>query len=80
MSLEQITELFRVMTIINLSLLTVSLVATLLFKGTILNIHKKLFGLEDARINEMIYALFGFYKIIVIVLNVVPYLALLIIQ
>jgi len=80
MTIEQIIELFKWMTIINLILFFLSFVVTLILKNTISKIHSKVFGLQEARIREILYGLFGIYKIVIIVFNIVPYITLLIVQ
>lgn len=80
MTIEQITDLFKWMTIINLILFFLSAVVITILKNTISKMHSKMFWLQDARINEIIYGLLGIYKIAIIVFNFVPYIALLVIQ
>lgn len=80
MPIEQITDIFKWMTIINLILFFLSLIATTILKNQICKIQSKIFGLKEERISEITYGLFGIYKVAIIVFNFVPYITLLIIQ
>jgi phosphoglycerol transferase MdoB-like AlkP superfamily enzyme len=80
MPIEQITEIFKWMTIINLVIFFLSLIATILLKDQIFRIQSTVYGLTEERISEITYGLFGIYKIAITVLNFVPYITLLIIQ
>ncbi len=80
MAIAEITELFKWMTIINVMLFFLSLAVSTILKGTISKIHSRVFGISEARVLDILYGFFGIYKIAIVVFNVVPYLALLIIQ
>ena len=78
MTIEQITEFFRLMLILNIGMLFISTLATWLLKGMAMSIHSKMFGVTESQINISIYAFLGAYKLFIIVFNAVPYVALLI--
>ncbi len=80
MTIAQITEFCKWMTIINLILFFFSFAVTTILKSPISKIHSKMFGLPEERIPEILYGLFGIYKIAIIIFNFVPYITLLIIQ
>jgi hypothetical protein len=80
MTIEEITELFKWMAIINLILLSLSFAVSTILKSTISRIQSKMFGIPEARVQEILYGLFGTYKIAIIIFNFVPYITLLIIQ
>ena len=80
MNLDQLTELFKWMTIINVGLLLLSTVLIMLLNSFICKIHAKLFRIDEDKIAIVVYGYLGMYKIMVIVLNIVPYIALLLIQ
>jgi uncharacterized protein DUF6868 len=80
MSLEQITNLFQWMTIINVLLLVFSSVLVMTLKEVVCKMHGKLFGLEKNQVAIVIYSYIGMYKILVIVFNIIPYIALRVIQ
>ena len=80
MSLDQITDLFKWMTIINLGVYLFSIILSILLKKTISTIHGKLFGIDEANVGIITYSYFGLYKIAIIIFCFVPYLSLLIIN
>ncbi|MGK0297404.1 MAG: hypothetical protein ACI9XC_001007 [Gammaproteobacteria bacterium] len=79
MNVDQLTELFKWMAIINIGLLLLSTVLIMLLKNYICKIHAKLFGIDEDKIPIVVYGYLGIYKIMIIVLNIVPYIALLLI-
>ena len=80
MTIEQLTEFFKWMTIINLSLFFLSFLVTSTLRNTITNLHAKMFAVEGGRVSEILYILFGFYKVMIIVFCFVPFVALLMLQ
>lgn len=80
MGIDQLTELFKWMTVINLGLFLLSVILSLILRRTICKIHGKLFGISEDKVAIVVYNFFGVYKIAIIVLNFVPYLALLLIN
>ncbi|MDF0535864.1 hypothetical protein KDN34_14230 [Shewanella yunxiaonensis] len=80
MSLEQITALFQWMALINIGLLSLSAVLAAAFKPLLFKLHGQLFGLEPRQISAVIYGFLGFYKVLILVFNLVPYLAMLIVS
>ncbi len=80
MTIEQITELFKWMAIINLILFFFSFAVCAILRDTISKIHSKLFDIPEARVQEVLYGLFGIFKIAIIMFNLVPYVTLLMMQ
>jgi len=80
MNLEQLTELFKWMTIINVGLLLLSTVLVISLKDMIARLHGKLFGLKPESVALMAYGYLGMLKVLIIVFVVVPYISLLLIQ
>lgn len=80
MSLEQLTEFFQWMTIINVGFLVLSTVLYIALKKVMGQKHGKLFGIPEEKVAEVTYGYFGIYRVLVIVFNLVPYLALLLIN
>lgn len=78
MNLELLKEFFGWMTVINLGLFIFSAIMCMAAKGFIQRIHGKLFGLGAESINAFLYGYIGVYKIVFIVFNLVPWLALVI--
>ena len=80
MTIEQLTTLFQWMSIINVAIFIVSCVMIMLMQGVATRIHSKLFGLEASQAAVVNYAFLGGYKLLILVFNLVPYVALLVIQ
>ncbi len=80
MNMEQLTEFFKWMTIINIGLLLFSTFAVMAFKSLMLNIHSKMFGVSETQMTVAVYAYLGLFKVLIIVFNIVPYIALLMIN
>ncbi len=80
MNMEQLTEFFKWMTIINIGLLIFSTFAVIIFKSLMVSIHSKMFGVSETQMTVAVYAYLGLFKVLIIVFNIVPYIALLIIN
>lgn len=76
MDATALTHFFGWMTIINFLVLIVAAVALLGFRPAIVNIHRKLTGLDDRDLNRAYFAYLANYKIIALVTSLAPYLAL----
>ncbi len=76
MNLKQLTQVFKWMTIINVAVLTLSSVLIMLLKNVMCRTHAKLFGITEASVAMAGYCYLGAYKILVLVFNIVPYIAL----
>ena len=76
MNLEQLTQFFGIMTIINIVLLMVSAILVVVLKDFIANLHTKLFDIKPEIIPPMVYGYLGIYKIFIFIFNIVPYMAL----
>lgn len=62
--------------IINYGLLIVWFLAFLLARDWIFRMHSKFYRISDAQFNAINYAGIAFYKIIILVFNLIPYIAL----
>jgi len=80
MNLDQLTELFKWMTIINISLLVVSSVLVIMLKKVVAKYHGKLFGIKEENFNLMAYGYLGMFKVLIIGFILVPYISLLLIR
>jgi hypothetical protein len=65
--------------IINFGMLLFSSLMLMCVGGLVYRIHSKLFGITRDAFNVVIYCFIGIYKLLWIIFNVVPYIALLII-
>jgi hypothetical protein len=79
MTIEILTAFFMWCTIINAALLIFSSLMILAVSDWIYSIHSKIFSLSREAFNIIIYSFLGFFKIMVFVFNLVPWIALLII-
>jgi hypothetical protein len=75
-NIEFITSFLGWCSVINIGILLFSTVVIVLFKETISKIHASIFGINREQIADYYFQYLGNYKIAVIILNIVPYLAL----
>ena len=80
MNLDQLTELFKWMLIINVGLLILTTISVILLRNFMIRLHTSLFGISKEQFAFAVYGYLGMYKIIVIVFNIVPYIALLLLR
>ncbi len=80
MNLDQLTEFFKWMTIINIGLLVLSSVLIMILKNVMCKMHGKLFGIKEESVALVAYGYLGMYKVLVLVFNIVPYISLLLIK
>ena len=77
MDIDATMEFFKWCSIINFSILAISTLTFALLPDFTYNVHSKIYSLgSKVEHSQIIYALFGNYKIIIIIFNVVPYFAL----
>lgn len=67
-------------TIINLVLLALTAIIGIIGLDFVYSVHGKLFQIPRETFSVVYYSFFGFYKIVWLVFNVVPYIAVLIIS
>ena len=80
MTLDHLTELFKWMTIINVGLLVLSVALLVILKDVMKNMHSKMFDIKEEQIPVIAYCYLGMYKLLIIVFNLVPYIALSLMQ
>ena len=76
MNIQTLQEFLFWCMILNLGLLTFSFLLIIRLRSWICQIHGRFFSLPEEYISKVLYAFIGFYKIVVIVFNVVPWLAI----
>ena len=76
MPLDKLSEFLMWSCIINIGILIFSFVLLSCLKDFVYKIHSKLFPMSEETFNVVIYSFFGVYKIVFIVFNLVPYIAL----
>ena len=79
MDIQALTRFFMWCTIINAGLLVFSAVMFMSAQDFVYSMHSKWFNIPRETFNVAIYSFLGYFKIIFILFNLVPYLALLII-
>ena len=79
MDIKTLTTFFMWCTIINGAMLILSGTMLIFARGLVYRIHSKWFSLSRETFDVVIYSFIGFFKIIFLVFNVVPYVVLLII-
>jgi len=78
MTSEQLTELFKWMTIINIGVFLLSSILTIVFKKFVCRMHGIIFGIDEVKVPIVLYGYLGVYRIFILVFNLVPYVSLLI--
>ena len=76
MDIQTLISFFMWCSILNLGLLMLSFIMLACAGDFVYRMHSKWFPMPRDRFNAVIYSFIGFYKIIVIVFNVVPWAAL----
>jgi amino acid transporter len=79
MDIETVTRFFMWCTILNLGLLALTSIVCIFFADFSFRMNHKYFSISRETFNVVIVSFIGLYKIVVIVFNIVPYVALLII-
>lgn len=79
MDIQMLTRFFMWCTILNLGLLVLSSLILAFAGDFVYRIHSKWFPMTRETFNVAIYSFIGLFKIVWLVFNVVPYVALLII-
>lgn len=75
-TLAALTKILGWSLVVNFSLLIFSTVMFFVAKDKILTLQQKVSGLSKADINLIYYQFLAFYKVLIIVFNLAPYLAL----
>ena len=80
MDFQKLTEFFKWCTIINVALFILSAIIFLAAPDFIYSVHGQLFHMPREAFDVVIYSFLGLYKIVILVFNLVPYVALLIVE
>ena len=80
MSIQKLAAFFMWCTIINGSLLVLSIIIGISGLDLVYSVQGKLFQIPREALNVAYYSFLGLYKIVWLVFNAVPYIALLIIR
>ncbi|MGI9436522.1 MAG: DUF6868 family protein [Geminicoccaceae bacterium] len=80
MTVEQLTGFFGWCSLINIIVIVVAAFGLMLTRDWVLKIHAGMFGVDEAELPSIYFKYLAYYKIAFFVFNLVPYLALRIIQ
>ena len=76
MDIDSIRAFFMWCTILNFALLLFSSLFCICAADWVYQIHRKLFSISREAFNVLIESFIGLYKILVIMFNIIPYIAL----
>ena len=76
MTIEQITGFLGWCTVINAGVLLLATLALIMMKDFTTRVHAGLFDLEKRVLKEQYFQYLAQYKILIVVFNLVPYIAL----
>ena len=74
--IETVTRFLGWCAVLNMGLLLFSTFILVMFNAQIKILHGKLINVDPATLNVLYFNFLGYYKIAILVLNLVPYLAL----
>jgi len=77
---EMLTEFLGWSTLINFTFLLITTLAIMFFREPVIKIHAELFNLNKEDLGRAYFNYIALYKILIIVFNLVPYVALKIIM
>ena len=75
-TLETVTEIFGWCTVVNIGIFAIATVSLVSMRGLIIPMHGKMFGLSEEHLSRAYFQYLAQYKIAILVLNLVPYIAL----
>lgn len=76
MNLEQLTTFFGCMAVINIALLLLSTAFITIGRRFTIKIHTQLFHMQSDELPRLYFQYLGFFKIGIIIFNIVPFIAL----
>jgi len=75
-SLETLTAFFGWCAIINIALLTLASIMLAVMRGPVSQLHARMFGLSEEDLSRAYFQYLAQYKIAILVLALIPYIAL----
>lgn len=75
MTVHQFSVVFGVCSLINIMLMTISFFILSMMRDWVYRMHSKFFPVTESQFNIAIYSFMGLYKVLVIVFNIVPWIA-----
>ncbi len=79
-TMDTLKEIFLWMTIINLCVITIYFIIFVSARKFICKLHATWFKMTEKEVSTSLYKALAFYKIATIVLNLVPYIVLIIVD
>ncbi len=76
MNIETVHEFLGWCTVINLGVLFFGVIKVLSIRDWASKVHAKMFQVDEASVRQAYFLYFVYYKIAIIVFNLVPYIAL----
>lgn len=76
MNIETIRDFLGWCTLINIGVLLLMTVSLISMRPMISRLHARMFGFSESLLPMEFYRFIGYYKMAVLILNLVPYLAL----
>ena len=77
-SIETVREFLGWCSVINIAMLFLSTLMLTTMRGWIIKIHSSMTGVSEADLPRIYLEFLGNYKMLIIILNIVPYIALII--
>ena len=76
MDLDRLQDFLLWSLLLNAGIYIISLVGVLSLRGFMFKIHAKLFGVSEETVNTVVYQYLALYKLLLIVFNLVPWIAI----
>jgi len=76
MDIEFLRDFFGLCVLVNMGILLLSIVLLGVFKDLGSRLHSQFFGIEQGEIRLTYFRWLGYYKLLIIVFNLVPYITL----
>ncbi|MBC8241842.1 MAG: hypothetical protein H8E30_15405 [Alphaproteobacteria bacterium] len=76
MDIQTLTAFFKWCSVINIALFALSAITIVAASDFVYGVHGQMFHMQREAFDLVIYALLGVYKIVILVFNLVPYVAL----
>ncbi|MGI9513724.1 MAG: DUF6868 family protein [Anderseniella sp.] len=76
MTIEQMTQFFGWCAILNIAMLAIAAAILIWQKEWVLKIHSGMFGVPEQELSIVYFKYLAYYKIAILVFNLVPYFAL----
>lgn len=76
MYLNDLVVFFGWCSVLNMLMLSLAALVLFLFRDPVMKIHVKLTGVDASALPQLYFSYLGSYKIAILILNIVPYVAL----